>query len=64
MRRLTHGFQRCFNLPLCLSLAAAPWLQAQTGNGVSFAIRAAMDPNYKYDVNALGNPPGVGRGGR
>jgi hypothetical protein len=25
---------------------------------------AAMDANYKYGLNALSNPPGVGRGGR
>ncbi|MGA7240254.1 MAG: ThuA domain-containing protein [Bryobacteraceae bacterium] len=25
---------------------------------------AAMDPNYKYGLNALSNPPGAGRGGR
>jgi len=25
---------------------------------------AAMDPNYKYGLNALSNPPGTGRGGR
>ena len=24
---------------------------------------AAMDPNYKYGLNALSNPPGAGRGG-
>jgi hypothetical protein len=64
MRGLTHGFQRCFKLLLCLSLAAAPLLKAQTGNGASFEIRAAMDSNYSYGVNALSNPPGVGRGGR
>jgi hypothetical protein len=25
---------------------------------------AQMDPNYKYGLNALSNPPGAGRGGR